>query len=266
MDNLERIEEALTIDADRVGEKITNFIKNIAENAEAKGVVLGLSGGLDSSTTASLCVGALGKSNVLGVFMPEKGVTDPKNAEDAKKIAKILGIKLEEIPISPIFKKMKDEIGLHWGGKISDANMKARIRMVILYYYANLLDYLVVGAGNKSELKCGYFTKYGDGAADLRPLGSLYKTQVKEVAKEIGIPNGIIEKPPTAGLWEGQKDEEELGLTYDKIDRIYVGLEIGLNKNEIAKTIDVDRSKVRKFKDLEKKSKHKLQQPPTPEL
>lgn len=266
MDNLERIEETLAIDAGRAGEKITNFIENIVANAEAEGVVLGLSGGLDSSTTASLCVGALGKDNVFGVFMPEEGVTKPKNAKDSEKIAEILGIRLEKVSISPIFEKMKDEIGLHWGGKVPDANMKARIRMVILYHYANLLDYLVAGAGNKSELRCGYFTKFGDGAADLRPLGSLYKTQVKEVAKEIGIPSEIIDKPPSAGLWKGQKDEEELGLTYDKIDRIYVGLEIGLSENEIAKAIDVSKSEVQKFKDLEKKSRHKLRQPPVPDL
>lgn len=266
MRDIKKIEKILEIDSESTIDKIKDFIQNKVGEAGSKGVVLGLSGGLDSSTAAFLCSAALKTQDVLAISMPEKGITNPKNVEDSKRIAKDLGIKFQKIEISPIFEKIKEEIGSKKSRKNADGNLKARIRMIILYYHSNLLDYLVVGTSNKSELKCGYFTKYGDGAADLLPLGSLYKTQVRKIAKEIGVPQKIIDKTPSAELWEEQKDSQELGLTYGKIDKIYAGLEAGLSEKEIAEAVGVSHPTIREFKLRKKNSKHKLQIPPTPTL
>ncbi|KXA95861.1 hypothetical protein AKJ65_00395 [candidate division MSBL1 archaeon SCGC-AAA259E19] len=260
------IEKILKINPERTVEKIKKFIQNKVEEVGSRGVVLGLSGGLDSSTTAFLCSEALKDKNILAISMPEKGITDPQNVEDSERIARNLGIKFQKIGISPIFEKIKGEIAPGKGEKHADGNLKARIRMVILYYHSNLLDYLVVGSSNKSELKCGYFTKYGDGASDLLPLGSLYKTQVRKIAKEIGVPQKIIDKKPSAELWKGQRDSQELGLAYDKIDKIYAGFEAGLSEKEIAESTDISQSTVREFKLRKENSKHKLQRPPKPTL
>ncbi|KXA92978.1 hypothetical protein AKJ64_01735 [candidate division MSBL1 archaeon SCGC-AAA259E17] len=261
------IEKILKINPERTVKKIKKFIQNKVEEAGSRGVVLGLSGGLDSSTTAFLCSEALKDKNILAISMPEKGITDPQNVEDSERIARDLGIKFQKIGISSIFEKIKGEIAPgEEGEKHADGNLKARIRMVILYYHSNLLDYLVVGSSNKSELKCGYFTKYGDGASDLLPLGSLYKTQVRKIAKEIGVPQKIIDKKPSAELWKGQRDSQELGLAYDKIDKIYAGFEAGLSEKEIAESADVSQSTVREFKLRKENSKHKLQRPPKPTL
>ncbi|KXB06504.1 hypothetical protein AKJ53_00090 [candidate division MSBL1 archaeon SCGC-AAA382F02] len=265
MNKLKEIEKALEIKPSKAKKQMIDFIAKKVKNAGANGTVLGLSGGLDSVATAYLCAEAIDEENVLAVFMPEKGVTDPKNAEDSEKISDELGINFEKVQISPILEKMKDQLNFK-EDKLSEANLKARIRMTILYYYANVYNYLVVGTSNKSELRCGYFTKYGDGAADLLPLGAIYKTQLKKIAEELGVPQNIIEKTPTAGLWKGQNDEKELGLPYEKIDQIYAGLEIGLNVSEIAAATEIEESKVEEFKTREKNSKHKLRAPSVPEI
>ncbi len=265
MVNKEKIEKALEFDVEKAKTKIIDFIQDRVDEAGAQGVVLGLSGGIDSALTAALCSKSLG-DNVLAIFMPEEGVTDPQDYEDVQELSQEFGIRLKEIEISSIFEKMKEEIEPEKKSRMADANLKVRIRMILLYYHANLLNYLVVGTNNKSELKCGYFTKYGDGAADISPAVSLYKTQVKELAREIGVPQNIIDKEPTAGLWEGQTDESELGLPYPKIDRIYAGLEIGLNPEEISKAIDVSKEEVQEFIELEKSTRHKVVDIPSPSL
>lgn len=262
----EKIEEALEINPAQAMDKICDFIQKEIDGADAEGGVLGLSGGLDSSITAAICSKALGGENVLGIFMPEKDMTDPQNYEDVEKIVEKFNIDSKRIEISSIFEKVKNEIEFNEKAKIANANLKVRIRMILLYYYANMYDYLVVGTSNKSEIKCGYFTKYGDGAADIFPMASLYKTQTRKLAKEIGVPQNIIEKKPSAGLWEGQTDEDELGLPYSKIDRIYAGLEIGLTPSEIADAIEVQEEEVQRFIEMEENSKHKLEKPPAPSL
>lgn len=236
------------------------------DEAGARGAVLGLSGGLDSSLTAALCSRSLEEENVLALFMPEEGVTDPRDYEDVEELSREFGIELKKIEISPIFERMKNEIGPEKEDKMADANLKVRIRMVLLYYHANLYEYLVVGTSNKSEIKCGYFTKYGDGVADISPTAPLYKTQVRKLAKKMGVPQNIIEKEPTAGLWEGQTDESELGLPYSKIDRIYAGLEVGLDPEEISEAIDVSKEEVQEFIELEKRTRHKIVEIPSPSL
>ncbi len=230
---------------------LLNFIRHFVEE---KKVVVGLSGGLDSSTVVKLCVMALGKEKVLGVHMPDK-VTPKKDSEDAEKLAEELGIEYRVIEIDEIVEKM--DLLLHLKRDISKANLKARIRMSILYAIANEESRLVAGTSNKSELLVGYFTKYGDGASDFAPIGDLYKTQVRELAKEIGVPENIIKKAPTAGLLPGQTDEKELGINYDTLDRILFGIELGFPVEKTSEKTGVDVGLVRRVYEMHERSRHK---------
>lgn len=201
------------LDLDGVKAQITAFIKR---NAPADGVVLGLSGGIDSSLVLALCVAALGKDKVLGIFMPET----PDGVPDTiRQYADKLGIRHETVAIKPIADAFVDHGGVS-GGKLVEGNLKARIRMSLLYSRSNAAGLVVMGTGNRSELLTGYFTKYGDGGVDYLPIGDLYKTHVRQLARHMGVPEPIIIQPPSAGLWQGQTDEKEMGITYDKLDRI----------------------------------------------
>ena len=267
MDAALKIKKAMEIDPKQIKIKLTTFIKKNVEKTKAKGVVIGLSGGLDSSTTSVLCAEALGAGSVLGVSMPEAEVTDPRDATDAAELADKLGIDLRVVDITPMVLCMRANLGnFKEDALLSSANIKPRVRMIILYYYANLFNRLVVGCGNRSEFRLGYFTKFGDGAADLFPLGCLYKTQVKQLAAHLGIPEKIINKVPTAGLWKGQTDEAELGMSYEKIDKIYVGLDLGLKLNEIADAAGVKIGDVKKLIEREQRTAHKLRGPEIPDL
>ena len=267
MDAATKIKKALKIDSRDIKSKLTAFIKERVEKAKAKGVVIGLSGGLDSSTTAFLCAEALSVGRVLGVSMPEAGVTDPHEVADARNMANKLGIDFRVVDITPAVLGVRANLtDFKADALLPAANIKPRVRMIILYYYANLLNRLVVGCGNRSELRAGYFTKYGDGAADLLPLGCLYKTQVKQLAAYLGVPEQIIHKVPSAGLWRGQTDEAELGLPYEKIDMIYAGLDLGLKLDDIAGVTGVKKEDVKKFIEREQRGTHKLTGPEIPKL
>ncbi len=201
--------------------KLVNWIRKEVKSTKAKGVILGISGGIDSAVTASLCKSAFPK-NVLGLIMP--CFSSRQDINDAKLIAKRFSIKTKTIDLCPVFQNLyKNLEGRPYKeGKINMAiaNIKPRLRMLTLYYFANKLNYLVVGSGNKSELMMGYFTKYGDGGVDILPLGGLLKSEIRELGKILGIPEKIIKKVPTAGLWPGQTDEGEMGITYDEIDKV----------------------------------------------
>jgi NAD+ synthase len=151
-------------------------------------------------------------------------------------------------------------------GRLEFGNIQARIRMVLLYYFANKLNYLVVGTGNKTELLMGYFTKYGDGAADLLPLGDLYKTQVKELANYLEIPKNIIAKVPRAGLWKGQTDEKELGMSYELLDRILYGIELDLSSKTIAEKLGISIRKVKEIERIVFENRHKRRAPLIPKV
>ncbi|NJD54479.1 MAG: NAD+ synthase [Candidatus Methanoperedens sp.] len=204
-----------------IKDKIVAFISFRVTGSGASGAVIGLSGGIDSALTAYLTVSALGKENVLGLLLPEKGISSKQDIDDAIEVANILGIEYKIIEISPVLASFSSAIPIfNSKAKTANGNLKARIRMCILYYYANLMGRMVVGTGNKTELLLGYFTKYGDGGVDIEPIGDLYKTQVRSLSKYMGIPSRIIEKTPTAGLWPGQTDESELGVSYEMADQI----------------------------------------------
>lgn len=231
--------------------KIVEFIKDYAGQ---KPVVLGLSGGIDSAVCAYLAVEALGKDHIFGLIMPSPSNSD-KDTRLAKEMAEILNIKYQEINLAGILQSFQQAGELFKDDK-SFGNLKARVRMSLLYGLANKIDGLVVGTGNKTELMVGYFTKYGDGGVDLLPLGDLYKTEVRELAKHLGLPPEIIDRPPTAGLWAGQTDEGELGITYDKLDKILNAIENNQHLSEFSA------AEVKLVERYMSQAKHKQDMPP----
>lgn len=199
---------------------IVEFIREKTTESGVKGAVIGLSGGIDSALTAYLTVEALGKENVLGIHMPELNLTPAEDVLDATEVASRLGIEFKTVDISEILSTYLGSIPESSPSySHANGNLKARIRMSILYYYANMMSRMVMGTGNKTEILLGYFTKYGDGGVDIEPIGDLYKTEVKEMSALMGVPEEIITKAPSARLWADQTDEEELGITYDLVDR-----------------------------------------------
>ncbi|MFH1678439.1 MAG: NAD+ synthase [Candidatus Omnitrophota bacterium] len=201
-------------------QKIIAWIRRQIKEAKAKGVVVGISGGVDSAVVAALCSQALSSNKVLGLILP--CFSQKKDLIDANLIVKTLKIKVKSVDLAPVYKTCLKL--LPDGNQLALGNLKSRLRMMIFYYFANKLNYLVCGTSNKSERLMGYFTKYGDGAADILPLGDLLKTQVKELAKELNLPQRIIDRTPTAGLWPGQTDEAELGISYEQLDNILLSL------------------------------------------
>jgi len=233
-----------------IKDKIVKWLRKEVKLAKAKGLVFGLSGGVDSSVVGVLAKEAVG-NKALGLILPCH--TPEKEIEDVRLVVEKFKIKNKVIAFTPAYDLLTKI--LPPGNYLALGNLKPRLRMLILYYFANKLNYLVVGTGNKSELMVGYFTKYGDGGVDLLPLGDLYKMEVRKLAEELDIPKKIICKTPSAGLWENQTDEEEMGITYADLDRILAGLE----KDE--KGDWVKRGKIKKVKLMIEKTEHKRNLP-----
>ena len=241
---------------------IRAFITDSIKEAGADGVVVGLSGGLDSAVTLKLCAEALGAEKVLALLMPDKD-SNPRDAKDSAEFAEGLGVEYEVIDITKSLDAFSDV--LKWEiHKVVLGNVKARCRMIILYSHANSLNRLVAGTGNKSELLVGYFTKYGDGGVDFLPLGDLYKTQVYELARAIGVPEKILQKVPSAGLWKGQTDEGELKMSYGELDQILHGFELELSPDEIASRTKLPIEEVERIGELVRKNAHKREPPYVP--
>ena len=213
-------------------DKIVAWLRERAESAGARGFVFGLSGGIDSAVVGRLCQIAT-PQRVLGVLMP--CYSHPQDEDDARLVATTFTIPLARVDLGPTFDELTE--GLHHAVKglpthvdtidikqqLPEANAKPRLRMTTLYFLANSLNYLVAGTGNRSEITLGYFTKYGDGGVDLLPIGGLFKSEVRQLAQELGVPDKIIHKAPTAGLWVGQTDEAEMGFTYDALEKYMTG-------------------------------------------
>ncbi|RLG30811.1 NAD(+) synthetase [Methanosarcinales archaeon] len=248
---------------DHLKNAIPLFIRVHLKESGASGAVIGLSGGIDSTVAAYLTTHAIGHENVLGILLPVQDLTPGQDTKDAIDIADRLGVEYRVIEISDILRSFSGTIpDYDPGAAVSNGNLIARIRMCVLYYYANLLNRIVIGTGNRTEILIGYSTKYGDSGADIEPLGDLYKTEVFELARHLGVPERIIEKPPSARLWAGQTDEGELGMQYKEIDRILRMLvDEGLSAEEIAAR-GVSDGSVSRITDLIRTSEHKRHAPP----
>lgn len=240
------------------------FLRAHALEGGAKGVVLGLSGGIDSALAARLAADAIGPSAVLGVLLPDAEYS-PALLEETRDYAGSLGIGVREVSIATIesavrglFPEVSDPAT--WG------NVKARARMLVAYTLARELGRRVLGTGNKSELLLGYFTKYGDGGVDLLPLGDLYKTQIRELAARLELPRPIRDRPPTAGLWPGQTDEAELGLPYEQLDQVLFGIEQLVPLEDIASATGLEMALVASIDRRVQENRHKRRLPPIPKV
>ena len=204
----------------QLSSRLVDWLRDKAREAGAKGAVVGMSGGIDSSVVAVLCKRAF-PDTVLGVLMPCHSIAE--DMEHAHLVAKEFGIATETVSIDAAYDSLVAAMRADAspGPKLAEANLKPRLRMATIYFYANRLNYLVVGSSNRCELGVGYFTKYGDGGVDVMPLGNLVKAQLRDLAQHLGIPQVIIDKPPSAGLWAGQTDEQEMGLTYEQLDAYF---------------------------------------------
>ncbi len=210
-----------------LSKSLTKNLREFFQKAGKKKAVIGISGGVDSAVTATLAVKALGKSNVLGLRMPHKDFSSTEHLKDAQEVCEILGISTHEIEISPFCKQFLD---LEFARKkMTRGNIMARTRMILLYALANEKDALVLGTGNKTELLTGFFTKHGDGAVDVEVLGEAWKTEVFQLAKYLDLPKNVYTKAPTAELFSGQTDENELGISYSELDAVLQTMEQDIN-------------------------------------
>ena len=248
-------------------EKIALWMRSQLASAGARGFVVGLSGGIDSAVVARLAqMAAPGAAT--GVLLPCH--SNPLDERDALAFASHFGLATMRVDLSATYDVLVAEAQAALRvlpepvrsvtpadplrGRVPLANIKPRLRMTALYFIANSINYLVAGTGNRSELVIGYFTKYGDGGADLLPIGHLLKREVREMAKELGVPAGIVARPSSAGLWPGQLDEEEMGFTYAELER-YV--EEGPQAVSPALAVRIER--------LTRSSDHKRVMPPVPD-
>ncbi|MDG6983051.1 MAG: NAD+ synthase [Nitrososphaerota archaeon] len=240
-------------------ERIVRFIKDRAERAHVDGAVLGLSGGIDSAVTAYLTVEALGNKRVTCLIMPDKRVTPEVDIEDASSIAEELCADTKVVDIAPIHRAFLK--GLQ-RDRLAEGNLRARIRMSLLYYHANLSNKIVVGTGDRSEALVGYFTKYGDGGVDILPIGDLYKTEVRKLGEILGISRRVISKRSSPRLWPGQTAEGELGMSYNIIDgvlRLHVDQKKGVE--ETAAKLRMKPDVVKALVDRYERSSHKRRAP-----
>jgi NAD+ synthase len=257
----------LKLNLPSVKARIERFISDYVEKCGASGVVLTVSGGVDSCTTAALSSLALGGHRVLGINLPEEETNNAIDVKHAKTVAEKFGFDLETVDISSALKVCYELLPIYdEADKVSRGNLKARMRMIFLYYYANRLRRIVCGSSDKSETMIGYFTKWGDVAADISPLMDLYKTQVRQLALHVGIPSEIAEKPSTPGLWPGQLAEEELGIKYETLDLILFGLERFMAPEEIAEQLKLPLKRVGEVKRRWLAAEHKRRTPLTTKL
>lgn len=225
-----------TLEIEAVGADIARWLEEHRTAARAERFVMGLSGGVDSAVVCGLCVRAAGADRVTGVIMPSN--SNPDDARYAYEVARTFGVETITVDLSPTTDGLVAAIatGLRDGQgaaaterqqQLALGNVRPRLRMTTLYYISNLRNGIVAGTGNKSEAMIGYYTKYGDGGVDLLPIIDLYKHEVRALARALGVPAAIIEKPPSAGLWPGQTDEDEIGLSYDELDAALAAIEAG---------------------------------------
>lgn len=253
--------------AARLAQDVSAWLKARFDESGAQTIVMGLSGGIDSAVVCGLAARAIGNDRVLGVIMPS--ASNPDDAVQAAKVATAFGVKTLTVDLTTLAATFQNSMpteaaldALKMIPNASDdndarlnlarANVRPRLRMTTLYYVANLVKGMVVGTGNKSEASIGYFTKHGDGGVDLFPIIDLYKFEVRAVAAEIGVPQSVIDRPPSAGLWQGQTDEDEIGLTYAELDSALMAIAAG-------DTSDIEPRVLKRVSALNSGSEHKRQ-------
>jgi NAD+ synthase len=257
----------LDLNLSEVEMRIRRFIKEYVENAGAEGIVLGMSGGIDSGTIAALSSLAIGGDHIIGLMLPEKETVSSKDVEDAKSVAEKFGLKTQLCDITTVLESFYKAIPIFdQADRLCKGNIKARTRMIYLYYYANKLNRIVCGSSDKSETMMGYFTKWGDVAADISPIMDLYKTQVRKLAEHLGFPAELAAKPSTPALWPNQLAETELGIKYETLDLILYGLERFMGTEEIAQQLSIEKTLVEKVKNRWLAIEHKRRMPLTPKI
>jgi NAD+ synthase len=257
-------QEALKIDLPLTKTRLKRFIKDYVQKTKARGIVLALSGGIDSSAAAALSALAIGGQKVLALSMPEKETLNSLDVKHSEILAEKFHFNLETIDITNILNAYYKSIpAFVRKDLVSKGNIKARVRSTCVYYYANHQNRIVVGPSDKSETMLGYFTKWGDVAADISPLMDLYKTQVRQLAAHIGVPTEIVEKPSSPQLWRGQLAETELGMRYETLDLILLGLENFTTPEEIAEQLHLTLKQVETVKARWLSSEHKRRAPLT---
>jgi NAD+ synthase len=258
-------------------ERIVAFIRELVADAGADGAVLGLSGGIDSTTVAYLAVEALGADRVHGLVMPSS-VTDATNTTDGERVAQELGIEYDVIDVQPIVDAFLEAYPAEGIAdrvetdpeRTAVGNVRVRTRGVLNYFVANTENRVVLGTGNRTEAMTGYYTKYGDQAVDCNPIGGLYKQQVRQLAAAMGVATDLVQKPPTAEMWEGQTDEAEMGVGYDHVDAILaLHVDGPLSKAATLRALEAEgitEAHVDRVVELYERSEHKRHMPPAPDL
>lgn len=247
-------QDFMSVDYEKITLRITKFISENVKSRKKSGVVIGLSGGLDSSVCLVLAAKALDKNRIMGLIMPERGFTPQIDIDNAFELAQKLKIRHKEIHFEAVKKTLLKNLPTD---KLSAGNLSARLRMALLFHYAGTGNLLVLGTSDKSEMMIGYFTKFGDGAADMLPIGGLFKTQVRMLGKKLGLSEQMTNQPSSPRFWKGHVAEKELGLTYDEIDTILqYSLDGDLDKCTLSKR------KIKIVSDLVRKSRHKREHIP----
>jgi len=250
--------DALGLNTDLVKDLLVRFVRDETHNAGFRRGVIGVSGGVDSAVSAYLSAEALGKESTIGVVMPYRS-GNPQSVKDARLVIDKLGIRSELVDISPMVDAFCEAHSIT--DRIRRGNVMARMRMIVLYDISAREKALVIGTSNKTELLVGYGTLFGDTASAINPLGDLYKTQVWMLAKKLGVSKSIIEKKPTADLWEGQTDEDEMGFTYSRLDALlYHAIDERRSDKELEK-LGFDPEFIRKVKELVRKNQFKRRPP-----
>jgi NAD+ synthase len=265
--NVRLIPSILELNLPEVEKRITRFVKEYVEKARADGIIIGLSGGVDSNTIAALSSLSIGGDRVFGLLLPERETFNQKDINDAMSVAEKFKLKTQTCDITPVLESFYSTIPIFdQADRLCKGNIKARTRMILLYYYANKLNRIVCGSSDKSETMMGYFTKWGDVAADISPIMDLYKTQVRKLAEHLGIPAELAAKPATPALWPNQFAETELGIQYEKLDLILFGLERFMDTEEIAEQLNLENSVVEQIKMKWLSAEHKRRMLLAPKL
>jgi NAD+ synthase len=250
------------IDTEKTTAKLIRFIREEVERSGLNGALVSVSGGIDSAVALALTVRALGPERVRAITLPERDITPDHDIADVMSLERSLHVTCDTVEITPVMSVMREILPLYDPEDlVCFGNVKARVRMVLSYHYSNSLGYMVIGTSNRTEWLTGYFTKYGDGGVDLMPLADLYKNQIRQLAVHLDIPESIVEKAPSGGLWPGQTDEGELGIDYDTLDLILSGMDEEIPEEEIAEALDVDLTTVQGVFKRVKANEHKRQLP-----